>query len=210
VRRWGFDLKFRFPVVKLLDYRGEWEKLERNQNPFAVVVMAHLKAQECRTDQERFAGKLRLVRMLYERGYGRDDIMELFRFIDWLLVLPEDLEREVWRERKELEKGAKMPYVTHIERILREQFRQEGREEGKQEGREEGKQEGREEGKQEGLRQGLHKAIELGLSLRFGEESLAILPRVREISDLDRLRTLTDAVREVQSAAEFARLLGRT
>jgi hypothetical protein len=33
-------------MVKLLDYREEWAKLEGSDNPAATVVMAHLKAQE--------------------------------------------------------------------------------------------------------------------------------------------------------------------
>jgi hypothetical protein len=35
-----------FPVVKLLDYRADWAALENSDNPFATVVMAHLKALE--------------------------------------------------------------------------------------------------------------------------------------------------------------------
>lgn len=33
---------------------------------------------------ERLQGKIALVRMLYERGYTKEDILELFRFIDWV------------------------------------------------------------------------------------------------------------------------------
>lgn len=56
---------FEFPVVKLLDYRERWAELEESQNPFATVVMAHLKAQETRhADEERKAWKFNLVRRL--------------------------------------------------------------------------------------------------------------------------------------------------
>ncbi|MUG98664.1 hypothetical protein F7734_42795 [Scytonema sp. UIC 10036] len=32
-----------FPIAKLLDYEAQWQTLEETTNPFAVVVMAHLK-----------------------------------------------------------------------------------------------------------------------------------------------------------------------
>jgi len=107
-----------YPVVKLLDYRGRWEELEGSPNPFSVVVMAHLKSQETRgRDRERFNWKLRLTRMLYERGYGRDEILGLYRFIDMVVRLPEEMEEEYHEEiiREEEVKG--MEYITTAERI---------------------------------------------------------------------------------------------
>ena len=53
--------------------------------------MADLKAQATRRDPNgRLQWKLTLVKMLYQRGYTKEDILELFRFIDWLMVLPDD------------------------------------------------------------------------------------------------------------------------
>lgn len=66
---------------------------------------------------ERLRWKLRIVRLLYERGYGRKDILELFRFIDWLLVLPEELEKSFSEEIIRMEEEKKMPYITSVERI---------------------------------------------------------------------------------------------
>ena len=73
--RWGCEKIFRFPVVKLLDYGKDWEKLEQDQNPFALVVMAHLKAQSVKDGNERKRWKLHLMRLLFKRGYGRQDIL---------------------------------------------------------------------------------------------------------------------------------------
>ena len=58
--------------------------------------------------------------------------MDLFRFIDWLMVLPEAAEAEVWREIERLEEEGQMPYITSVERIGVERGKQEGRLEGKQ------------------------------------------------------------------------------
>jgi hypothetical protein len=43
---WGCSVDFLFPIVKLLDYAERTEELERDRNPFAAVVLAHLKAME--------------------------------------------------------------------------------------------------------------------------------------------------------------------
>ncbi|MFB1490953.1 MULTISPECIES: DUF4351 domain-containing protein, partial [unclassified Thiocapsa] len=68
----------------------------------------------------------------------REDILELFRVLDWLLQLPEGLEREFKRELIAFEEQANMPYITSIERLSRQEGHQEGRQEGHQEGHQEG------------------------------------------------------------------------
>ena len=114
--RWGCELTFRFPVVQIHAPGRDWAALEQDLNPFAVVVMAHLKAREVRDGAERKQWKLRLMRGLYERGYNREEILTLFRFIDWLLVLPAALEQEFWHEVRQFEEEKHMPYVTSVER----------------------------------------------------------------------------------------------
>jgi hypothetical protein len=51
-----------------------------------------------------------------------------------MLRLPEDLEREFKRELIAFEEQAKLPYVTSIERISKQEGREEGRKEGRQQG----------------------------------------------------------------------------
>ena len=80
---WGCEVSFRFPTIKLLDYGSRWAELEASRNPFAIAVMTHLKTKETRQDaQARKDWKFRLTRRLYELGYERQDILNLFRFID--------------------------------------------------------------------------------------------------------------------------------
>src|SRR5690349_17316115 len=63
-------MAFFFPTVKLLDLRSQWEELESTKNPFAMVVMAHLKAHATtRNRRGRLQWKLTLAKMLMERGY---------------------------------------------------------------------------------------------------------------------------------------------
>jgi len=107
---WGCEVGLRFPTVKLLDYRARWTELEASRNPFAVVVMAHLKALETQADPAaRKTAKWQLLRRLYERGDGRADILNLFRFIDWVLGLPEELEEALWHEIIAYEEAKHMP-----------------------------------------------------------------------------------------------------
>jgi hypothetical protein len=125
---WGCRVQFEFPIIKLLDYAARWDELEASQNPFAIVVMAHLKTKETRNDAvARKEWKFRLTRGLYERGYERQDIINLFRFIDWVLDLPENLKRSFRDELAEYERERQMPYVTSIERMGIEQGIEQGR-----------------------------------------------------------------------------------
>lgn len=43
--------------------------------------------------------------------------MDLFKFIDWILVLPEGLTDSFWNDFKAYEKDKKMTYVTSVEKI---------------------------------------------------------------------------------------------
>ena len=95
-----------------------WEELEESDNPFAIVVMAHLKTQDTRHDEQaRKRWKLYLVRRLYERGYRKEDVINLFRFIDWIMGLSEEMEESFWAEMHQYEEGEKMEYITSVERI---------------------------------------------------------------------------------------------
>jgi hypothetical protein len=126
----GCEVRFNFPVVKLLDYAEDWSALDANRNPFATVVMAHLKARETSGDAlSRKDWKLRLTRRLYEQGYEREDILELYRFIDWLIELPEPLEMVFQAELAAYEGDGTMRYVSTIERQGIQKGRQEGRQE---------------------------------------------------------------------------------
>jgi len=135
-QRWGCELNLVFPAIKLLDYEVQWQALEQDPNPFAVVVMAHLKTQATASNlQGRLSWKLQLIRGLYERGFSRQDILELFRILDWMMGLPDELQLQFRSEIQQFEQEKQMPYITSVERIGRQEGREEGREEGRQEER---------------------------------------------------------------------------
>lgn len=131
----GTQLSFQFNTVKLLDHQTQWQALEASSNPFATVVMAHLKAQETkRNPNQRKEWKLSLIRRLYEAGYGRREVLNLFKFIDWVMILPEGVKQAFWLELKAYEEERKVPYITSVEQIGFERGIQQGREEGQQAG----------------------------------------------------------------------------
>lgn len=115
---WGCAIDFRFPVVKLIDWDipQHWESLETSDNPFALVVMAQIRAKATKDANTRKAWKFRLIRLMYDRGYERKTILELFRVIDWMLQLPASLETAFRQEIFTLEETKQMPYVTTVER----------------------------------------------------------------------------------------------
>jgi len=146
---WGCKVKFEFPVVKLADYRDTTDVLENSDNPFAIVVLAHLKTQTTAKDKNRRrAEKLSIIRHLYRKGYSKQDIINLFRFIDWIMYLPKKEEKLFWQEFKNYEKEEKMQYITTGERI--------GFDRGVKQGKKDGKKEGKKEGKREGKREGMY------------------------------------------------------
>jgi len=117
IGRWGSRIGIRFPSVKLLDYTGREAALEASDNVFATVVLAHLATQATRGDaRQRYERKLQLTRRLYERGLPRQTIIDLYRFLDWLMRLPEDLELDYTDAIFRIEEQLKMPYLSYVER----------------------------------------------------------------------------------------------
>ena len=175
----GSNLEFNFTAVKLLDYAAQWDDLEASQNVFAAVVMAHLKAQETKDNpKQRKQLKLILVKRLYERCYDRSAILNLFRFTDWLLILPEELKRSFWEELKVYEEEQRMPYITSVEEI------------GYDRGFEAGE---KKRARSTALRQITH---------RFGTIDTSIVKQIETLS-IEQLDELADVVLDVQSIVDI-------
>jgi hypothetical protein len=173
-----------FPPVKLLDYVNRLEELERHENPFGMMVAAHLTAQRTRGDVEaRKVVKLRLLRGLYGRRMDAADAREWAKYIDWLLDLPREENQQVWQEMHAIEEERKMPFVTSFEKI------------------------GYERGKEEGRLEELYNGIELGLELKFGIDGLALMPEVRQKQDVALLSAIRNAIKSAANLDDIRRLL---
>ncbi len=201
---WGCEIGIRFPVVKLLDYRQDEAALEQSPNPFAAVILAQLKVLETRhAPSTRWQWKLRLVKGLYDRGLNRERVRQLFRVLDWMLALPPELEQSFRSELDRFEEERRMPYVTSIERLARE----EGREAGREAGREEGRKKGRQEGRQEGLAEGLQDGILALLETKFKKVGAKHTRAIRAVREVDRLQALLRAAKRAETLDEALALL---
>lgn len=184
---WGCRATFDFPVVKLTSYRERWAELEASTNPFAIVVMAHLKTQETRgAPRERKTWKWIITRRMYQQGYSKQDIIQLFRFIDWILWLPEELRKDFWAEYYQFEQEQRMPYITSVEQI--------------------GIEKGMNIGIVKGQREELLPGIALGLELKFGSAGLALMPDIEQLADIPLLRAIRDHIRTASTVEELRRL----
>jgi hypothetical protein len=180
--RWDCEVQFKFPMVKLVDYKGQDAELEANPNPFVAVVLAHRKAQETKSDYDkRFDWKIRLVRGLFNRGFNRVQIQRLFRVIDWVIKLPKAQKTRFNEELKVIRNDTQTPLFSPTQQDLFD------------EAKEEAIATGRAAGMAAGLATGLRKAIEKGLARR-GAEGSALMPRVNAITELPDLEAFLDAV----------------
>lgn len=92
-----------------------------------MVVQAHLAAQATQGAVEaRQRAKIALIRGLYQRGYVREQILELIRLVDWFVALTDEQELVVRRELEAIEEEQRMAYVTSYERIGRAEGMLEG------------------------------------------------------------------------------------
>jgi hypothetical protein len=193
---WGTTVEFRFRVVKLLEYAPSLEALERDANPFARFVVAHLKTLQTQGDYEsRLAWKLRLIQGLYDMQLPEAEIGQLCHDFDWLLALPEPLSRRYHGEMVRFEEEKEMPHLTTSERI----GRQIGRKIGMKIGQEIGKEIGEKQGSMEASRAVL---VSLGRK-RFGEPDADLLARLQAIESTERLQQLALRVLDVESWQEL-------
>ena len=164
--RWGCEVRFTFPIAKVMDWRGREGELERSPNPFAPFLLAHLKTVETdASPADRLTWKLRVVKHLYDRGIGPAEIVRMFRLVDWMMRLPAPQTAQFEADLDQFEKEKQMPVITPTEQRWLEK------------------------GEARGLRNG----IGVALDLRFGAEGLALMPRVQQIADAAALEQLLRA-----------------
>ena len=169
--QWGCEARLKFPVCKLTSLARNEQKLLNNPNPFAIVVLAQVKALQTKgAMRQRRVWKATLAKLGHERGYSRRVILDLYNFVDWVMFLKPELEREVEQEIAEFENAKRMKYITSIERF----------------GMEKGLEKGRQEGRQEALRENIFAVLEA----RFTDVPYAINENLKDIADLDRLKAL--------------------
>ncbi len=200
VSRAGFELLFKFPVIKLIDFKGKEGELATCENPFAIVVRTFLKTVATQgAAQERYSWKKSFLLELYQRGLSRETIWALYKFIDWIMILPPAMENRIFEEVVKFEENQQMPYITNAERI--------GIRKGRKEGLQKGIKKGLQKGLQKGLLQGLQGSIQDILEIKFGDEGIQLFQRIQPIKDIDKLELIRKRVKETDSIEEVIKLL---
>jgi hypothetical protein len=177
------ELSLKFPIAKLLDYESRWQELESSDNPFAIIVMAHLKTKATTGNlSEREQWKWTLIRGLYERGLTKEQIVKLFKIIDKMMSLPKELQRGLVAKIKHLEEKNQMPFISPTEELAMER------------------------GVERGIEQGEQQLIFRQLNRRFGEIESSFIETIRTLT-IDQLELLGEALLDFSSITDLEQWL---
>lgn len=133
-------------------------------------------AKEIKDGLQRKYWKFRLTKRLYERSYTKQDVLELYGFIDWILVLSEDLEKLFLQDLNAFEEEKAMQYVTSVERI------------------------GRQDGELKSKREDIIEALEINLEISAPKE---VVDLINQESDIVRLKEMHRKAIKVLTLEEF-------
>jgi len=176
------QLRLDFSIVKLLDYSDE--ELLASNNIFAIVVMAHLKTKATTSNlTAREQWKWTLTRLLYERGYNRKQIVDLYKVIDLMMSLSQDLQLSFETKFTQFQEEQKMPLLSNIEQRALAR------------------------GQQLGAKETCQQNILDLLKARFNTLPESLITTINNLDDLAFLKQLHLATITVDSVAEFEQLI---
>ncbi|WP_373481202.1 hypothetical protein [Geminocystis sp.] len=176
----GCQLNLNFPTIKLLDYQEKWSELEANLNPFAMMIMAHLKTKATISNlTQREQWKWLFIRSLYEKGYSKLEIVKLFKFIDLMMSLPKELQQSLNLKIIKYEEERKMPLISPFEQMAMEK----------------------------GIQQNLQNNIVSILQKRFEVIPSELIDKINNINDIQELQKLLLETISVNSIADFESLV---
>ncbi|MEQ8168447.1 MAG: hypothetical protein ABRQ38_06095 [Candidatus Eremiobacterota bacterium] len=97
-------LCYKYRHIKLVNYKEK--SLLSDKNPFALVTLAVKYSLKTKTDEEMRAKFIRnLIRLMKDRGYNKEAILSLIRFIETAVeVEDEELNRLIYEDILELYK----------------------------------------------------------------------------------------------------------
>ena len=175
----GFELVMKFPVVKLLEYKGKEEELEGGENPFGLVTLVWLRSglEVSRRLEEKERMLRELARLWLKRGWEKERLRKLVIFIDNMMKLPRELERKLKMKMRE--------EVGEMARMLSPLFEEEYK---------------------EGIKEGLLRSLEVMLRMKFGIEGLKLLPELKKLS-VEKLEVIVKAMPELENLNQLKELM---
>jgi predicted transposase YdaD len=169
-------------------------ELQSNENPFALICLAVQYGKRFGKDDDKKLNQKRLMlKMLHNRGYKKEEIMELLEFIDDAIHITDTMKNKIFDEEAMnlLEEYEPMAYVSG--------FRQRAINEGKLQGKLEGKLEGELKGELKGL--------QWVLEAKFGTVPSEVQHKIQEISDLATLESIKNGIIRATDFEQVRKLL---
>lgn len=81
---YGTEIIYKFNTYKVLDQNEE--ELKSSNNPFALIILTSLyQIKAKKDDNKKYNFKIQLIKILLDKGYNKQDIRDLFEFIDILI-----------------------------------------------------------------------------------------------------------------------------
>ena len=189
----GKKLSFPYFSIKILDYLPQWNEMAISANPFAIITAAYLKAITTKKKKlDRLREKVEIVKDLLIRGFDQNAIRQIFRFVDVVLWLPQELEKDFKKQLDEFRgeqnmSGIMIPYEELIY--------------------EEGVEKGIERGIERGILQKSQEAVIEVLETRFDQVPDSLLVMIHNITDCDTLSSLHKTAIKVKTLDEFRKMI---
>ncbi|MCW5933071.1 MAG: Rpn family recombination-promoting nuclease/putative transposase [Fimbriimonadia bacterium] len=189
---WGTRLQFEFRSIKLIDYSENLESLARSKNPFALVILAYLKALRARGDARLLLEeKIALARSLSQRGYNVRAGLQLLALLDRLVALPAELELAYEQYLQEWTEMPETELISNFERRMRERYLQEGIA----------------AGEHRGMEYSTRDSVRDVLRVKFGRVPRPLDAQLRQISEVEALRELLREAVLANTLDEFAQAI---
>jgi len=162
------------------------EEMILDENPFGAICALYILARETKDDPDRrYAEKIRILIANHGKKWSRQMESDVFRIINWMMVLPHELERKMWRVFLRAKGRPKMNWMCPIEKIFFE--------DGVAVGVKRGMKSGIGQGFARGRKEAVAGVLERQLEIRFGPLSKTVLKRLSRASP-DKLAKWAEAL----------------
>ena len=150
-----------------------------------LLLFKHVRAPDF---EERLGAILAMLNELKKSDNGFRYLEAIFRYLHSTADISSDKIKKIVNQNLDFEKGEL--FMTIGERLRKEGFEQ-----------------GIQQGIQQGVHEGLLEAIDLGLLLRFEDQSQVLMKLVNQIDDVEKLRAIKDALKSVTNVSDLRSMI---